>query len=65
MELKETVEEIRKKRKELQAQLNELFMKFTNETGLTIRAVDPEGLYEMGKEDTPVGYRSRVELIWE
>lgn len=62
MEIKETVNEIGKKRIELQKQLQEIFNKFTKETGLTIDEVSPNALFETASDTGPVDYRVRVDI---
>ena len=63
MELKKILEDIRKKRVDLEEDVRKTFLKFTEETGLSVTSVDVSGMYEVGKDGEPVDYRVKVNII--
>jgi hypothetical protein len=63
MELKECVEQLNIKKKELEDKIANILIEFTKETGLTVHTLDPNAIYGLDKTIEIIEYKPKIELI--
>ena len=64
MELKEAIKKVQEEKRELEKKLSELFIEFTNKTGVTVYTVNPNAIYNLQFEN-PIDYEPKIELLLE